>query len=194
MGKMKVIRHRNSVSARMDLLVGISKGTLTDIETTGLNEKRDEIITLGFISGNRLSVIQRNVKSKEPFYREIRSVLSKLPRPFYAYNASFEEGFFKTQLGLRVKMVDIMKPWREMANHKTRKWPKLDELVSEPEMYFDVTRISARDIPSLWDAFLSNKDDRLLEIPLRHNRADLLRELYLLVQYSHLYELEKETE
>ena len=115
-----------------------------------------------------------------------------LPRPLYAYNSEFEEGFLKAQLGMRVKMKDLMKPWREMANHRAIKWPKLDELVSEPEMYFDTTRVSARDIPSLWDAYLSNRDEKLIELPLKHNRADLLRELYLLVQYPHLYELEKE--
>jgi len=115
-----------------------------------------------------------------------------LPRPLYAYNSEFEEGFLKAQLGMRVKMKDLMKPWREMANHRAIKWPKLDELVSEPEMYFDTTRVSAGDIPSLWDAYLSNRDEKLIELPLKHNRADLLRELYLLVQYPHLYELEKE--
>lgn len=189
---MKVVRHKNSVSSRMDLLVGISKGTLIDIETTGLDVARHEIITLGFISGNKLCVIQRKVRNKTPFYKEIKDELSKLPRPFYAYNSDFEESYFKTQLGVRVKMVDLMKPWTEIANRKAVKWPKLDELVSEPEMYFNITRISGRDIPSLWKAFLSNGDEKLLQMPSRHNRADLLRELYLLVQYPHLYELEKE--
>jgi uncharacterized protein YprB with RNaseH-like and TPR domain len=177
----------------MDLLVGIPHGTLMDIETTGLDENRHEIITLGFISGNQLSVIQRKVRQKTPFYREIRDVLGRLRRPFYAYNSDFEEKFIKTQLGLRVKLLDLMKPWREMANHRKIKWPKLDELVSEPEMYFDITRISASDIPSLWDAYLSSGNEKLLQMPLRHNRADLLKELYLLVQYPHLYELERET-
>jgi len=191
---MKIVRHENSVSARMDLLVGIPKGTLIDIETTGLDPMKHEIITVGSISGTRLSVIQRKVKDKKPFYKEVKSALRRLPRPFYAYNSEFEEGFLKAQLGMRLKMKDLMKPWREMANHRAIKWPKLDELVSEPEMYFDTTRVSARDIPSLWDAYLSNRDEKLIELPLRHNRADLLRELYLLVQYPHLYELEKEAE
>jgi len=176
----------------MDLLVGIPRGSLIDIETTGLDPVRHEIITVGSISGSRLCVIQRKSRRKEPFYDEIRKVLSRLPRPFYAYNSGFEESFLEAQLGVRFKMKDLMKPWREMANNRTIKWPKLDELVSEPEMYYNVTRITAKDIPTLWHAYLTNQDQKLLEMPLRHNRADLLRELYLLVQYEHLYELAKE--
>jgi hypothetical protein len=30
------------------------------------------------------------------------------------------------------------------------KWPKLDELVSEPEEYFGEARVSGRDVPAIW--------------------------------------------
>jgi uncharacterized protein YprB with RNaseH-like and TPR domain/ribosomal protein S27AE len=191
---MEVIKHRNSITTRTELFVSIPQGALIDIETTGLNEGVDEIITFGFISGNRLSVIQRKVKDKQPFYDEIKGVLDGLSRPFYAYNCEFEEKFFKEQLGIQLKATDLMAPWRKLAEHKAKKWPKLEELVSEPEMYFGVTRISAKDIPTLWNAFLSGGDEKLLEMIMKHNKADLLRGLYLLVQYPHLYELERETE
>jgi len=190
--EMKVIEYRNAITTRTELLVSVPQGTLIDIETTGLDEERDEIITLGFISGNRLSVIQRKVKDKQPFYSEIKSTLSKISRPFYAYNCEFEEKFFRRQLGMQLKGTDLMEPWKILAERRMIKWPKLDELVSEPEMYFRTTRISAGDIPSLWNAFLTSGDEKSLEMIMTHNKADLLRELYLLVQYPHLYELEKE--
>jgi len=194
MVNMEVIKHQNSITTRTELFVSIPQGALIDIETTGLEERVHEIITFGFVSGNRLSVIQRKVKDKQPFYDEIKDIFNKLSRPFYAYNCEFEEKFFKEQLGIQLEATDLMAPWRKLAERKTKKWPKLEELVSEPEMYFGVTRISAKDIPTLWNAFLSGGDEKLLEMIMKHNKADLLRGLYLLVQYPHLYELGKEIE
>lgn len=189
---MKVIKHRNSISSRIELLVSIPRGVLIDIETTDTDEEIGEIITLGFILRNELTIIQRRVKDKQPFYKEISSKVAAMPRPFYAYNSEFEEKFFRKHLGIRLTGIDLMKPWKKLAEHRFMKWPKLDELISEPEIYFGVTRISSGDIPSLWNAFLSSGDEKILEMIMKHNKADILRELYLLVQYPHLYELERE--
>ena len=44
------------------LPVGVAKGTLIDLETTGLDSCLYEIITLGVVVGNKLKILQRKSK------------------------------------------------------------------------------------------------------------------------------------
>ena len=73
--------------------------------------------------------------------------------------------------------VDIMEPWKARAEAARRKWPRLDELISEPEDYFHQGKVSGRDVPRLWQSY---KADRLHCPPLRvimaHCLRDVLRE------------------
>lgn len=86
-----------------------------------------------------LFVIQRLSRDKTSFYSHIREVILKLLRPFYSYNAEFETRVMRIELGIEFKdneFVDIIAPWKRKAEEKGLKWSRLDELVSEPEDYF----------------------------------------------------------
>jgi len=170
------------------LMVSIPQGTLVDIETTGLDEIHDELVIFGYIHESRLEIICRTSKEERPFIAQISKLVSKLPKPFYAYNSSFEKRFLKAK-GINIEGIDLFQPWREKAEALNLKWPKLDELFGHAEHYFNEPVISGRDIPLLWGKFLETENKDYLQQIIRHNESDLLRELYLLVYYRDSYGL-----
>jgi len=180
---------RNHIRSTLTLALGVETGSLIDFETTGrpyLDTEHD-VITLGYFHGNELVVIQRKTKEKDLFYSEVKGILKQLPRPFYAYNADFERSVMKEELGLEVgpgDFVDIMRPWKAKAEKAGLKWPKLDELISEPEDYFKDNKISGKDMPGLWKAYLAGGTEVLLRMIMEHSLSDLLRETVLLVRYE----------
>jgi len=74
-----------------------------------------------------------------------------------------------------------------MAESQGPKWPKLDDLVSEPEMYLGIPRITGRECPILWKNFIQTKDRDLLTPIMEHNKSDILRTVFLLIKYPELY-------
>lgn len=165
------------------------EGSLIDFETTGipLKDASHEILTLGYLSGAELVVIQRLSREKTAFYSHVRDVILNLPRPFYSYNAEFERQIMRIELGMDVKddeFVDIMTPWKRKAEEEGLKWPRLDELVSEPEDYFEETKVTGKLVPALWGLFLSapNRESPLRKI-MEHCMSDVLREATLLLRY-----------
>jgi uncharacterized protein YprB with RNaseH-like and TPR domain len=180
---------RNHIKSTMTLALGIYDGSVIDFETTGRPQidSECEVVTLGYFHGNDLVVIQRKAKEKEPFYKEVREALDNLPKPFYSYNARFEHDVMKYELKMNVSMadfVDIMGPWKTKADKAGLKWPKLDELISEPEDYFHDNKISGKDVPGLWKAYLMGGTEGLLRMMMDHSLSDLLRETVLLVRYE----------
>jgi hypothetical protein len=171
-----------------ELMLGIPQGTLIDIETTGLGVNQDEIVLFGYIQGSRLEIICRNSEEEAPFIAQLAGLVPTLPRPFYAYNLSFEKGFLHAK-GIDIEGIDLFQPWKEKAEALYLKWPKLDELFSHAEHYFNEPVISGKDVPLLWQRFLFTDDDSYLQQIIRHNESDLLRELYLLVYYRDSYKV-----
>ena len=171
-----------------ELMLGIPQGTLIDLETTGLDVNHDEIVLFGYIQGNRLEIICRSSKEEAPFITQLAEIVPTLPKPFYAYNLSFEKGFLRAK-GIDIEGVDLFQPWKEKAEALYLKWPKLDELFSHAEHYFNEPVISGRDVPLLWQRFLYTEDDNYLQQIIKHNESDLLRELYLLVYYRDSYKV-----
>jgi len=167
-----------------ELLIGIPKGSLIDFETTGLNPCQDEIVTFGYIEGSSLKITQRKGGSEADFLKLISCDLRRLPQPFYAYNAKFERNFIKTKFEMDAKFVDLMESWRKKAAENNIKWPKLGELISEPEEYFGERIIEGKDVPELWNKYLRTKNFKHLKPIIRHNQIDLLRELVLLIYYQ----------
>ncbi|RLJ06934.1 MAG: hypothetical protein DRP12_03195, partial [Candidatus Aenigmatarchaeota archaeon] len=111
-------------------------GTIIDIETTDVNPEKGEIITFGYFTGNTIKIFQRtdpSERGRDIFNRFIRSALQTLPRPFHAYNCSFEERW----LGVRFSH-DLMAKWREKSDkgRQKLKWPKVSELISLPHSYY----------------------------------------------------------
>jgi uncharacterized protein YprB with RNaseH-like and TPR domain len=178
---------KNPIESGIELSVAVHNGTVMDIETTGLDGRSDEIVTFGFMSDSSLVVLQRKTKEKGRFYERLKEVLEKTPRPLYAYNASFERGFISGQLGLDLEMLDLFEPWAKKAQAGRKKWPKLEELVSEPEQYFGERTICGRDVPILWQMFLKDGDKGHLQKIIRHNQSDVLRSVFLLVCYDQFY-------
>lgn len=182
----------NSKKMVCSLPLAMQRGTLIDFETTGIPHKtpNHEIVTLGYCSKNNLVVLQRTTKEKEPFYAELKESLSALPKPFYAYNACFEKAIMQIELGFNVSdadFVDIMQPFREKASRLCIKWPRLDELISEPEDYFREQKISGKDVPALWKQYLISSDVTLLEKIMWHCYSDVLREWVLLMKNRTMY-------
>jgi len=171
-----------------ELMLGIPQGTLIDLETTGLDVGQDEIVLFGYIQGSRLEIICRNSQEEAPFIVQLAELVPTLPKPFYAYNLSFEKGFLQAK-GIDIEGVDLFQPWKEKAEALYLKWPKLDELFSHAEQYFNEPVISGRDVPLLWQRFLYTEDNNYLQQIIKHNESDLLRELYLLVYYRDSYKV-----
>lgn len=177
---------KKTTSYSRELMVGIPRGTLLDIETTGLDIRCDEIVVFGYIESNHLRIICRTANEEEPFVAQIARLIPELPEPFYAYNFSFEKEFLKAK-GINIEGMDLFQPWKEKADKLYLKWPKLDELFSHAEHYFNEPVVSGKDIPLLWQRFLRTGDRDYLQQIIRHNESDLLRELYLLVYYRDSY-------
>lgn len=171
-----------------ELMLGIPQGTLIDLETTGLDVDHDEIVLFGYIQGSRLEIICRSSEEEAPFAAQLAGLVRTLPRPFYAYNLSFEKGFLQAK-GIDIEGIDLFQPWKEKAEALYLKWPKLDELFSHAEHYFNEPVISGKDVPLLWQKFLHTRDDSYLQQIVKHNESDLLRELYLLVYYRDSYKV-----
>jgi len=162
----------------------INNGCILDIETTGTDPSRDEIITLGFIRGEELCVIQRKGLNTEVFYDFIREVLHTLPQPIFAYNSKFEESFLRTILGFQGQFIDLMEPWRAKAEDVEVKYPTLDELLPGPEAYMGERRITSSEVVLLWRRYREDKDERKLASIIRHNQIDLLQSMAVLILTS----------
>ena len=171
-----------------ELMLGIPQGTLIDIETTGLNMGQDEIVLFGYIQGSHLEIICRSSSKEAPFIAQLTELVPTLPKPFYAYNLAFEKGFLQAK-GIEIEGIDLFQPWKEKAEAMFLKWPKLDELFSHAEHYFNEPVVSGKDVPLLWQSFLHTEDGNYLQQIIRHNESDLLRELYLLVYYRDSYKI-----
>lgn len=166
-----------------NLPVGVAEGSLIDFETTGLDPKTCDVVTLGYVVGNTLRILQRR-DSSPSFDKRVKEVLVALPEPIFAYNSSFEEKFAREKYGISRKFGDIMAPWRRRADAEGLKWPKLDELLPDPETYFGDEITSGAQIPRIWAEYLATGKSELLDRIVRHNEIDLLRELMLLVRYG----------
>jgi uncharacterized protein YprB with RNaseH-like and TPR domain len=160
----------------VDRLQGfLPEGVVLDIETTGLNPEKDEIITFGYIREDSVIIFQRAERETSSFCQAIKAELKTIPQPIFAYYAEFEKGFLE-RLGFKGIFVDILDPWRIKADEFGIKWPKLDELVPGPEKYMGEKRTTGRDIVQMWHQYLDSGDLDILKSIVRHNQIDLLQE------------------
>ncbi len=186
-----IVEKNDHLKNQLSLGLSIENGSLLDFETTGLlNHEEHEIVGFGYITSNNLVSLGRRTKNKEPFYSEIRRIVNKLPKPFYAYNAPFDKGILKAELGVDSGPYDficLMEPWKIKAQELGAKWPSLDQLICLPEEYFGEPRVEGRDVPGLWKEYLHNGNDDTIRKIMRHNLSDLLREAVLLLLHLELY-------
>lgn len=57
--------------------------------------------------------------------------------------------------------------------------PKLNDLISEPEDYFSEEKITGKDVPVLWKAYLAGGTERLVKMIMKHCLSDVLKEIIL---------------
>ncbi len=171
------------------------QGTIIDLETTGLNPETAEIISIGLLTGETLTILaitNHCTQALQEFHNAIATLLSSAPQPVYAYNASFEKAFLEKKIGLSLAIVDAQEPLRDLCKEARRqghsiKWPRLSEVTgSRLNEYFGIRdeEILGNRIASLWKKFLRKKDQRLLEKIMYHNSMDVIRTLELLIWLS----------
>ena len=93
----------------------LPEGVILDIETTGLDPEKDEIITFGYIRENSVIIFQRAERETNKFYQALKAELKTIPQPIFAYFAEFEKAFLE-KLGFKGIFVDILEPWKTKAN------------------------------------------------------------------------------
>jgi len=165
---------------RRELRAALVQGAIINLETTGLDAERDEVIAFGFLEGNTITVILRIEAEPAEFYRTVSEKLSGLAHPIYAWDTHFHEGFLLSKLHTPVALVDIFEPWRERARAKGLSYPTLDKLVSVPREYLGEEVVSEQKIRSLWKNYVKYQDKRSLLPVNRHCMEDLRQALYIL--------------
>jgi len=158
----------------------LPEGVVLDIETTGLDPKRDEIITFGYIREDTEIILQRAERETSRFYQAIKEELKTIPQPIFAYYAEFEKAFLE-KFGFKGIFVDILEPWKTKADELGIKAPKLDELVPGPEKCMGERRTIGEDIVKMWHRYLDSGDLDVLKSIVRHNQIDILQEFAALL-------------
>jgi uncharacterized protein YprB with RNaseH-like and TPR domain len=153
---------------RKRIIPAMIRGTVIDIETTGLPHQGAEVITLGTVSGNLVQILQRT--SDRDFSSQIKQSLSNSPRPFFAFNKSFEEDM----LGISIDGELQAQPYEKKSRAV---------VVSRLADPFNGNGIEVIDA---WRRYRSTGDIRTLIPIMDHNESDLLLETcLLLVRHSH---------
>lgn len=156
------------------------KGTIIDIETVGFRRKV-QIITLGWVSGNRLQVYQSENDSEEERQRMKNAVkeLKYLPSPYIGYDVS------RKTLILNLKFdLDML----EKENCKYLKslefLPYSKEIVENTLGEEEISGRMENKTWLLWKEFSRKKDNKILEVLMYHNANNILRILFLYTKHN----------
>ncbi|MBI2598070.1 MAG: hypothetical protein HYW50_02645 [Candidatus Diapherotrites archaeon] len=153
-------------------------GTIIDLETIGnfsnqFNDSRRykniEITTFGFITKDGLSILfAKEPKNLAGLNKEISSLIDFLPRPFFAFNASFEMGVLFYNLQKKILFE------RELNKEQFEK-KKLAIAALGIQDYDDPFEDEGLHCISAWH------NGEIHKI-IAHNRADLLKEKDILLK------------
>jgi len=163
-----------------ELPVALVKGAIINLDTTGLDAEVDDIIALGFLERNIITVVQRVEATRTEFYDIISKKLSHLAQPIYAYDARLHEAFILAKLHTPIELIDILEPWRNRARGMAIRFPGLDDLASVPRQYFGETVVTDRQVRLLWASYTKTQDKRKLTPIVRHCMEDLRQALYIM--------------
>ncbi len=141
------------------------RGTIVDVETTGLSPRFDRLITVGILRNGEYEIYQ--VTDGSSLLDVLGPTLQTLPRPVYAFNKGFEEGF----LGIHIDRELQLRPF-EGKNEAIR--------ISGVE---DPLGHGSR-VPPEWASYLADGRRDHLERIVSHNFADLQFELCLAIVRS----------
>ncbi len=156
------------------------QGSIIDVETSGLKKISSELLTFGAFHGNTIVILQRtdcSEKGRLEFEKIVNDSLDMLPRPFYAYNSSFEEEWLGTKIDH-----DLMAKWKILADTSGKKWPKASELTKMPHEYYEISvEATGKEIPGIWEKYCKDGNPSHLDKIVYHNLYDLIRESGLLL-------------
>jgi len=152
----------------------LAKGSVIDVETTGLNPETDDIITMGILQKDRAVIHQLTTPLYEPFKTYCHNRATRTPLPRYAYNTGFESQF-----------LNIKEGWHDLTQYAERRgydWNNPDydpyirvHLTDCTCSVFKEPNITGADVPHTWQEWLNtHKPETLSKITL-HCLADLLR-------------------
>ena len=163
-----------------ELRAALVEGAIINLETTGLDYDKDDIIAFGFLQHNIITVIQRVEANRDQFYGIVKEQISDLAQPIYAYDARFHEAFLLAKLHMPIELTDILEPWRSRARAKGMRYPSLDDLASVPRQYFAEIVVPDRQVRLLWASYTRTQDKRKLLPIVRHCMEDLRQALYVM--------------
>jgi len=157
------------------------KGTIVDIETTGLNPGRGDyynpqshIITLGTYSGPTIELRQLFHPKYEAFRDICVRTVERKPQPLYAYFADFERDF-----------LGIEKGWSDLGEYIFSDWQDgyrrvaLVEATRSPYQRREDEDVDGEDVPELWAEWVKDSRMKNLAEIAYHCYVDLLRESQL---------------
>lgn len=137
------------------------KGTIVDLETTGLSPTSCKVITVGVLFGTGYEVFQASAADEVPL--KLDSYILSLPRPRYAFNKGFEESF----LGFGID-----------CELQARAYERKTEAIYIRSLQDPLGRRGEL-VPLEWQAYLKDGDKAHLLRIIEHNVADLLEEFCL---------------
>ena len=145
------------------LPVSLTKGTLVDIETTGLpSDSSAEIVTTGFITRDTLWIIQRTLSDSS---NQLLHRIPSLPRPLYAFNKGFEEHFLDREIESEIQ---------------ARQFERRRDAIQVAGLN-DPFSGDGRRVVDAWKAYQRTRDVSYAKSIMDHNLSCLLTELCLLV-------------
>jgi len=149
----------------------LQKGSIIDIETTGLFPTTDMLITLGILKGRKAHVYQLTNNQYIRFWRLCVSLVLKAPIPRYSYAAHFEADWLNIRDG-----------WQDITQYAEKDYDDfeygpyyrlhLDQCTFSPFQEHDII---SQQVPIQWKAWLREKNPKILYEIAFHNLCDLLR-------------------
>ena len=127
-----------------------------------------ELITVGFLSQEGFSILQRLEMSEEEFKKRVIEAAQNKKKPWYAFRKEFEEKFLPIAID-----VDLQQRERESAFVALQEEGLVEyyDLLSDPLFNEEVKRF--------WDAWKSTQDMVFVSKIVRHNYCCLAKECYL---------------
>jgi len=139
------------------------RGTIVDLETTGLSASMDRVITVGVLHDSTYEVFQAS--DGRDILEQTRPYLRRLPKPLYAFNKEFEESFLGIELDRELQM---------------RPYERKTEAITISGIVDPLGR-HGESVPVEWRTYLETRNKVHLQRIVEHNISDLLDELCLAI-------------